>query len=388
MAHGAEMYIEELDKTYLESLKKVQAVIANMYPDFSLSKISVQKVVQNRFCNENYGLLFSGGIDCITSYIKHRSKKPELIYVWGIDVRSYDIESWKKTSKILTNFADREGVSLNVIRTNIYEIIDKDFMRKKFGLDWWQNVSFGVVLSGLCAPLTCVADIKLLIIASSATPEFKLPLGSYPLIKNGISWGDIQVFLDSREFSRQLKLRYFLKDFTENDYYPFLKVCNKLTEPASNCGVCEKCCRTIVGLAIEGIDPSKCGFKNLNERTFEKIRERFCNNDLLSRKILVETRGDFINRIADAFLWEDIHQHIPKMINHNVSGSKEFLEWFRMFNLSRYLQQTNENVKMSLPHILLNYAKRFLDLMPRNIRIVANQLLNSLAFHYEKIRWK
>ena len=387
-AHGADLYVEELDRTYLESLRKIQPVMTKMYPDFPSSKINVRKVVSNTFCNDKYGLLFSGGIDCITSYIKHKSKKPELIYVWGIDVRSYDTESWKKTSKMFADFLAREGVRISVIRTNIHEIVDKYFLHRKFGLDWWQNVSFCVALTGLCAPLTCVADVKSLLIASDTTSGFRYPLGSYPLYNSNISWADIQVTLDNPELSRQLKIRYFLKDFTENYFHPFLKVCNKGDEVASNCGVCEKCHRSIVGLVVEGIDPVKCGFNNVDRETFEKIRERFYSKDLLTRKFFIESRGEFYNRMADIFLWEDIHQHIPEKINHDVRGSKEFLEWFRSFNLSRYIQHANNNVVISPTHILYNCATYFSDHMPKNLRIATNRLLKSLAHRYEKIRWK
>ena len=388
-AHGADLYVEELDRTYLESLRKIQPVMTKMYPDFPSSKINVRKVVSNRFCNNKYGLLLSGGVDSITSYIKHRNKKPELIYVWGIDVRSHDTESWKKTLKMLENFSAREGVRINVIRTNIYEMLDKDFLRRKFGLDWWQNVSFSITLTGLCAPLTCVADVKYLLVAAGVTPAAcRYPSGSIPLANNNLSWGDIQVFQDNLELSRQLKIRYFLKDFAENYFHPFLKVCNKIEEPASNCGVCEKCYRTIVGLVVEGIDPVKCGFNNVDRETFEKIKERFYNNSLLTRKFFIESRGEFYIRMTDVFLWEDIHQHIPEKINHNVRGSKEFLEWFRNFNLSRYIQHANNNVVISPFHILYNCALYFSDHIPKNMRIATKQLLKSLAHRYEKIRWK
>jgi len=389
-AHGADLYVEELDKTYLESLRKIQPVMTKLYPDFPSSKIHARKVVSNRFCNDKYGLLFSGGLDSITSYIKYRSKKPELIYVWGIDVRSYDTESWKKTLKMLAIFSAREGVRINVIRTNIYEMMDRDFLLRKFGLDWWPNVSYGIVLTGLCAPLTCVAGVDSLLFASGATSTigFRYPSGSYPLIINNLSWGDTQVFLDNRELGRQLKIRYFLKNFTENYFHPFLKVCNKHEEPASNCGVCEKCYRSIVGLVVEGIDPVKCGFNNVDRETFKKIKKRFYSSNLLTRKFFVESRGEFYNRMEGFSFWEDIHQHIPEKINHNVCGSKEFLEWFRSFNLSRYLQHANNTVVISPSHILYNCATYFTDHMPKNMRIVANQLLSSLSHHYEKIRWK
>lgn len=63
-AIGADIYVKKLDETYLESLNKVKSVLKSWYPEFSFStKIIVENVVSNRFSNNGYGLLFSGGID-------------------------------------------------------------------------------------------------------------------------------------------------------------------------------------------------------------------------------------------------------------------------------------------------------------------------------------
>jgi hypothetical protein len=387
-AYGANLYVDKLDKTFLESLMNIQSAMAKLYPDFPMSKINVQNVVPHRFHNNKCGLLFSGGLDCITSYIKHRSEKPELIHVWGIDVRSDDTKIWNLRSRMLTNFSVRAGVQINVIRTNIREIVDEDFLHRKFGLEWWQNVSYGIVLNGLCAPLTCVTSINSLLFAAGVTSNFTYPSGEHPSIINNLSWGDTRVLIDNNELSRQLKIRYFLKDFTANCFHPFLKVCNKYDEPASNCGACEKCYRTIVGLVLEGIDPVKCGLNNVTKKTFEKIKERLSSNNFLITKSFVESKGEYYARMGSLSLWKDIQQHIPEKNNSNVHGSKDFLEWFRNFHLCRE-QQNEKGAVVKSPFNIAYYCAVYLaNYLPKNIRIVTKQLLRSLMHRYEKFRWE
>ena len=119
-AIGADVYVEELDQAYLRSLSEIKPVIKRWYPDFSFSnKIDVENVVPNKFCNGRYGLLFTGGVDSVTSYIKHKDKKPDLIKVWGQDVPFDDEKNWKEIQRMLTEFSDREGAKIHVIRRNI-----------------------------------------------------------------------------------------------------------------------------------------------------------------------------------------------------------------------------------------------------------------------------
>lgn len=388
-AYGADFFVEAIDQNYLHSLRAVKNVMKKSF-DFPFSEIKANQITPNTFCSDRHGLLFSCGVDSVTSYIKHQTKKPELIYVRGVDVRSDDNESWKYTLEMLNNFSEKAGTEINIIRTNIYEIVDRDLLRRTFDLDWWQNVNHGIALTGLAAPLTCALGLKVLYVAPETTHAmgFTGLSGTSPKIVNNISWASTQARIDNPELTRQMEIRKYLKEFTENVFFPFLKVCNKYEEPGSNCGVCEKCYRTIIGLAVEGIDANKCGFKNINRETFNAIKSRFDTKNLLTKKTFVESKAQFNTRTETYYFWDDIHRHIPKEITHNVCDSKEFLEWFRDFDLSGYLKQAEDSVVLSPSHILLYVAASLIGKCPKNIRIVLNQLLTHLAHHYEKVRWK
>ena len=126
---GADVYVKELDVAYLDSLQKIKTVMKGWYPEFPFSEIYVDNIVLNEFNNEGYGLLFSGGIDSMTSYIRHRDKKPNLIHCV---VRK---EHLNRNIEHLINFAKQEDVTIDVIKTNIYNVIHALLITAQFGIE-------------------------------------------------------------------------------------------------------------------------------------------------------------------------------------------------------------------------------------------------------------
>jgi hypothetical protein len=379
-AVGADVYVEKLDQEYLRSLSEIKPVMRHWYPDFSFStKIDTENVVANKFCTDRYGLLFTCGVDSVTSYIKHKHKKPDLIKVWGQDVPFDDEKNWKKVQKMLTEFSNRNGAKIHVIRSNIPRITNKQVLHREFGLDWWQNVCHGLVLTGLSAPLTCVRGIGTLYIASGGSKVVDIiPWGSSPLIDNKITWAGVKIVHDDYEASRQQKIRYFLRDYLKDKSHIFLKVCNDTKLPASNCGSCEKCLRTITELVIEGIDPNKCGFKNVDSKTLDFIKKSFIKKSFFAREWIIERRAELYARIADFSFWKDAQDHMPNATENSLQWSKEFLEWFRTFNLPEYLQNVQENVRISLPYFLYMTMLTIRHRMPKSTQNAIKQLLDFL----------
>jgi len=365
-AVGADIYVEELDKTYLESLGKVQQVMKDWYPNLPFStNIHVDKVVPNSFSNNRYGLLFSGGLDSTASYIRHKSKKLDLIMVCGVDIPLDEEKLWRKAKDKYEDFANQENVEISFIKTNARQCTNERLLREEFGRyltdsTWWGGFHHGIFYLGLCAPLS-VKHVGTILIAASYTREFQYPWGSHPLVDNRISWADVRVLHDAYEVSRQEKIRHVLNNCVRNSrHYPHLWVCT-IDRPRSfrgfNCGKCEKCSRTITGLVLENIDPNKCGF-NIDNKFFDFLKQN------LSR---------FIRGEDQVFMWKDIQRHIPKVINHNLHDSKEFFEWFKNFDVSvsmrkRYINKIIESsigpsvlyVYDKLPSIVRNRAERFL----------------------------
>lgn len=331
---GADVYIEEVDKTFFKSLEKTREIMEKWYPGLSFdTEINVKNIVSNDFSNENYGLLFTGGIDSTTSYIRHKDKKPKLILIGGLQPTLTQEKAWKSYKERMIEFSRIEGVDINFIETNSRDFLKENLITKNYGkyfVDSWWVFRHGMTTIGICAPLTKLENIGTLLVASTHTQEFEYPWGSHPLIDNNIAWNSLKVIHDGFEFSRQEKIRYFMKDFM-GEYikkygnYPFLQICNHadLANGESSCGKCDKCLSAIVGLTLENIDPNKCGF-NVDENTYNSIKNLLAKGE-------APIRG-----LGSISVWRDIQNHIPEEVEHDLYGSKDFFKWFKNFDFSEY----------------------------------------------------
>lgn len=333
-ATGANLYVEELDETFLRSLEKVKAVMKKWHPNFSFhTKVKAQKRIPNKFLNKDYGLLFSGGLDSTVSYIENRVLKPHLISIWGVDVLTQKTALWKKIEGALTEFANKEYVPTHFIKTNVLELLKFELLNVDFGRDWWVRVSHGLTTIGLCAPLTA-KSIGTILIASTRGPqhpgEIRYPLGSSPLIDERISWADVRVIHDCYRLNRQQKIKYVLKPFIEAEYHPILRVCTDSLRRDLNCSQCHKCLNTMAGLVLEGIDPNKCGF-NMTDKTLIALKQLFLNREY---KIF---EHDFVapNFIWRTDEWKTIQTEIPQSLNNNLYNSAQFFDWLRDFDLEK-----------------------------------------------------
>jgi len=297
----------------------------HFFAEYDKTNIHTTNIISNKFCNKGYALLFSGGVDSRVSYIRNKEKKPTLISIWGTDIPTRETGFWAVVQKTLVDFAKRERVNIHFIRTNAKELINAELLSRKYEVhSWWERVCFGIITLGLCAPLT-TEKIKHIIFANSIERGFDEPVGSYPLLDESVSWADTEVINDGYELSRQEKIRYVLK--SHPSYLRDLRVC-WMSHTEFNCGLCEKCWRTITGLVLEDIDPKKCGFP-VNTGIFDLIKHHF-------------TRGLIRCGSTALFLWQNIQNLIPDELDDNkLYNSKKFFEWFKEFNLYKYQYKGN-----------------------------------------------
>ncbi|MGD8544877.1 MAG: hypothetical protein PVH12_01770 [Candidatus Bathyarchaeota archaeon] len=387
-AFGADVYVEELDKAYLEYLRRMESVLTHWFRvrNFSYAgRVSARKIVSNNSVNDGYGLLFTGGVDSLASYLKHKDEKPILIHVWGADIHPDDEVNGKRRVKRLAAFAYEEEVPLHIIRTNIPKALNDYLLYVRYGLIWWLQVSHSFVLTGVCAPLSAAANVGTLYVASAVTQEFRIVCGSTPLIATKLSWDDTDVVYDSYDLGRQLKIKRFIKDYIKQRGNIFLKVCNNTERPETNCGHCGKCLRTITELAIEGIDPNNCGFNNVNSQTFQHIREGFEKEKLFRKGWVVESEGDYTNRVGEVYYWKDMQKNISEKLEDSPARSEEFLSWFRDFDISEYLRRTENSIRIplwNLPYVcLLNVC----TLMPGNMQRSLKKLIDFVMSMYLRL---
>jgi len=319
-AVGIDVRLSELDATYMQSLARVKDAYRVFHSNFSFSgDIRAEREVTNQFRGDRTGMLFTGGVDSLTSYLRHKQEKPDLFSVWGLpDIPHFQAGFWNIMWKDICTFANAEEVSACQVKTDMIDNMNRELLSREFGLPWFSHAALGLFLLGLCAPLTASRRIASVIIASGCTEDYEGPPGSHPLIDNSVAWADVRAVHDGYELSRQQKLQYLCEPDNIR-YLSHLRVCWEWVL-SRNCGDCEKCFRTIAGLAAEGVDPNKCNFET-DETTFPYIVDCF-------RKGRIALDGERL------FMWRDIRKHIPERIDTNISGSGEFLNWLKGYDLS------------------------------------------------------
>lgn len=200
---GADVHVESLDDKYVEGLNQIKHVMKKWYPKLPFTSQLVTETVLNSCPAERFGLVFSGGLDSVTSYIKHRDKNLTLITVSG---RGERISPYNR--KELNSFLPKQTTH-NLIETNVEQVLNLQYIDQKFCLNWWINIAHGIVLTSLCAPITCVEGIGTLFISSSFAVESNFVWGSHPLVDNKIRWANTKVVHDSFELNRQKKSGLF-----------------------------------------------------------------------------------------------------------------------------------------------------------------------------------
>jgi hypothetical protein len=326
-ADNAEVYVDECDETFLQSLGAVKKTLRKFYPQMNFSgRIHVKKVVKASNRNSfRKMLLYSGGIDSLATLIRHQSEKPILFTVFEKGFApAFIVDIAKDVSKEC-------GLELRTVKNNPYGTLDIPMLatyRNKINGDWYQRVMHGLALIGLSAPIAYMENVKTIYIAASATKELLQPWGSHPEIDSNVAWDGTNAIHDGFELSRQKKI-CLISEYIKK-YHHQLKVrsCNFPTI-VQNCSVCEKCSRTIVGLELAGINSMECGFM-LREYTFPTIKENLL-------------RGKWNFGGNEDWLWKDILSQYSHNMNLPNPKLNSFLEWLSTIDFQIIKSSTSGN---------------------------------------------
>jgi hypothetical protein len=312
-AGKASVYIDTVDAEYLYSLRTIREAYNKIYPGLDFKgAIIPNKVVKNKPRKKGWGMLFSGGLDSTTLFIQDRKEKPNLFTVIGGVIPSDNYYFTKKIETIYTDFAKKEGVNLNFVESDVRFFLNELLLSvthksQLYSLPWWETINHGLVQLSLCAPLTInrISSMKIALIATAISN-----FGTDSRIVGNIRWAGINVIPSGYEYNRQEKKHYILKNFIKNNYHPKLQVClySPSIDSNLNCGYCEKCSRSIIGLMVEGIDPRKCGFPVYDD-FFEHARTRVIptstpRNWTMIQECMAKNKYTNLNpRISDFFKW-------------------------------------------------------------------------------------
>lgn len=279
-AVGADIIVPELDQAFHGALPAIRDGFQKMYPELPWSGSVMPATVKPNASPAGRlktATLFSGGLDSVVTYLRNMDQQPLMFSVWGADVAINQSEAWSNVSQAIDEFRQLTGAESFAIKSNFRTFINESALNiysgNKVNGGWWGGVEHGLILTGVCAPITYSLGVGRLYIPSSYSSTSPwIAWGSTPEIDNLIRWAELSVEHESYELDRQGKTAFFA-DRVRNDGRNYkLRVCWKSAQ-GNNCSACEKCCRTIIGLLLEGLQPENHGF-SFGPDTLPRIKRK------------------------------------------------------------------------------------------------------------------
>ena len=320
--YGGTLDIPVLDTTYAESMDSVKDVCQSMYPEIHLSgKVNIGK--KTSALPRDYprkGAFFTGGIDSMATVLRHRQETPLLISIWGSEQRPHQKKAWQQVSAAQIAAAKELGLQRTVITSNYFDVLQQwalePYFPGRLQRSWYVEVAYGSIFLGLSAPLAWRECIGTVYIASSYTAQNELPDGSYPALVEKTAWAGTRVVYDGGDEERQVKMERIITEVRGS--FPGLKfnVCT-LGKDEGNCSLCEKCSRTMVGLALMGVDPAQHGFATAAD-TPERIQQALEKN---------EWQQSFAWQLSSIKFWREMQERVPRYWDTMLPEWREFFDW-------------------------------------------------------------
>lgn len=340
-ATGATITVDSVDAAFLASLRRIRTTLCQMYPSFMEGgAIDCPNPVERESGQRGEGrsaMLFTGGVDSMATYVRHRAEEPDLISVKGWVIRESERERWTKNREFFEEFADERGLTNHFVQSNMLEFLRTPLLQAHFQryLDgaWYSSVGHGLGLLGLCAPLTAAADIETLYIAATHTEEWTRPWGSHPDIDDHIEWAGTRAVHDGYDWTRQDKIEA-IADYADHDDRTFrLRTCTHSETPA-NCNECEKCYRTIVGLLLAGVDPNDFGYE-YDGSTPTSISDGF-------------ESGTWVLSPDKKYYWGELKERAGSIDSIDGPAGKRLLEWLLDADFEQYVDSAGRALRYRL----------------------------------------
>jgi len=232
-----------LDSQWLDRTRQLLPVLHEWWgyplqtPVETMSDLRSSQASAASVTNGRTGLCFTCGADSFYSLSHHQPAPTDLIFAHGYDIPVDDTKRAQKLQTSLQQVAQERGVGLHIVRTNLrtHPLFKK--------VNWGRT--HGAALSALGQLLR--GKISRLVIASSYPRHRGRPWGSSWLLDQHWSSSMIEIEHDDASVSRWEKLVKISNDPLPQQH---LQVCWSLKSETGNCGVCEKCLRTMVVLEI------------------------------------------------------------------------------------------------------------------------------------------
>ena len=249
-----------------EGLKTVMSLIKEWSGD-KLNPLNIEAKtspsVQYSDKQRQAGLFLSGGMDSLAALRANKLAYPEehpgsikdCLFVHGFDIggviqRGMKYHVFERAKAAMSEVVEDTNTRLIPIYTNIRHLCDER--------ELWLGKFFGAVLAS--AAHAFASRLDLVFIASSYDTPNLVPCGSHPMLDPEYSSFDMRIRHRDLALSRMDKLRLVAGwDVALQN----IRVCLANVQDRLNCGKCEKCVRTMLGLlAIGALDKTAAFVEN------------------------------------------------------------------------------------------------------------------------------
>lgn len=313
--------VDVIDEEFYNCIPKLKDGYANMYPKIPmLGTLETKSIEKNKRSTNKSATLFSGGVDAFNTLFSHINEKPDLITIWGADIKLTDEDGWKNVEENNIEVASKYGLEHFFIKTNSRTFINYIYLCRYISKivdgEWWHEFQHGIGILGLVAPIAYVKNYNKLYIASSFTEKLKgkYTSASDPTIDNHLRFCGYRIIHDGYEYDRQDKIHNICKYMdNQNEKDINLRVC-WISSGGKNCCECEKCYRTILGILVERKDPKNFGF-NFTEDVRIKMMKK-------------------LPKIAKYNPWQQYGGIQERLLeNYSLEDTPKDLMWFRQLKM-------------------------------------------------------
>lgn len=231
--------VEAVDPTWLRGAKEVPAVVASWWDSPDIEPLARTAAPSGRSRATGSGLCFTCGVDSFHALEASHLDPDLLVFAAGYDVPLDDEARLSDVIGRIRGVAAARGIDAAVISTNLRS-------HPSFAPVNWERTHGGA----LAALAHLLADrIGVLALASSFTPEHARPWGSRWDLDPLWSSSDVEVRHVGHDRRREEKIA----DLADNALvWDHLQVCWEHQSALGNCGRCDKCVVTAVGIAASG----------------------------------------------------------------------------------------------------------------------------------------
>lgn len=323
---GSDLYVDEIDETFLRALPGLQRAFAELYPDAPFAgspTIHYKEAVNNADGDATpapgegeAGVLFTGGVDSTTTYLQQREKRPHLISVRKeTETRE---KTWKLRRPMIDAFAEENGLRSHYVETNLKLLFDKFMLnlyyRHLLNDSWDRTMYFGLGYPGFTAPITYLEGITAIHQSVDYLPHEDFPNSARPRLVENLRWANTTVEPVGAGLTRQDKIERIGEQFAGKDTAWRISSCDEGGETSLCCNECGTCFHTITGFVVAGYDPADYGF-DVDEGTFDRIKAHL-------------NEQEFHADSVKARFWLELQDRAdPDRVTHS-RAAVEFVEWF------------------------------------------------------------